>query len=62
MESENLNAKTPIYLTPKEVANFLKCDLKTVFNWRKSGKLIAYGIGARVFYKLDEIIQALKKL
>jgi excisionase family DNA binding protein len=44
-----------IYLTRHEVSEMLKCDLSTVHNWTKSGKLKAYGIGNRVYYKLSEI-------
>lgn len=43
------------YLTRHEVSEMLKCDLSTVHNWTKSGKLKAYGIGNRVYYKLPEI-------
>lgn len=50
------------FLTPKEVAQFLKCDLKTVYNWRTTGKLIAYAIGSRIFYKKHEVEQALIRL
>jgi excisionase family DNA binding protein len=44
-----------IYLTRKEVAEMLKIDVTTVNNWRKSGTLIAYQIGARVYYKKSEV-------
>lgn len=48
--------KTPTeYLTRNEVADFLKCDLSTVHNWTKKGKLKAYGIGNRVYYKRMEV-------
>lgn len=47
------------YLTPKEVADMLKCDLSTVHNWKKKKILIPYGIGSRVYYKRSEIEAAL---
>lgn len=52
-------------LTRKEVAALLKCDIVTIYNWCKKGKLIAYGIGNRVYFKRNEIelaIIALSKL
>lgn len=48
--------KTPTeYLTRNEVAGLLKCDLSTIHNWCKKGKLIPYGIGARVYFKRSDI-------
>ncbi len=47
------------YLTRSEVAKLLKCDLSTIHNWTKAGKLRAYAIGARVLYKRSEIDSAL---
>jgi len=52
--------KTPIeYLTRKEAADLLKCDLSTIHNWTKKRKLKSYGIGNRVYYKRSEIESAL---
>lgn len=57
---KNLQPKVPTeYLTRKEVAELLKCDLSTVHNWTKSGKLIAYYLGDRVYYKRAEIDAAM---
>jgi len=42
-------------LTRNEVRELLKVDLSTVHNWTKKGKLKAYGIGNRVYYKRNEI-------
>ena len=50
------------YLTRSEVAELLKIDLSTVHNWTKRGKLTAYGIGNRVYYKRSEVEDALKPL
>jgi excisionase family DNA binding protein len=41
--------------TRKEVANFFKVSLRTVYNWSKSGRLQAYGQGSRVFFKVNEV-------
>jgi excisionase family DNA binding protein len=59
----NFEPKTPTeYLTRKEVADFLKADLSTIHNWTVKGKLKAYGIGNRVYYKRAEVEQAIKPL
>ncbi len=50
------------YLSRQETANLLKVDLSTIHNYTKQGKLIAYGIGSRVYYKRKEIENAIVKL
>ena len=56
----NFELKAPTeYLTRSEVAQMLKCDLSTIHNWTKKGKIIPYGIGNRVYYKRSEIEAAL---
>lgn len=60
---ENLQPKEPDELmTRKEVAEYLKVDLSTIWNWSKQGKLPYYGIGSRVYYKRSEIERALIQL
>ena len=57
---ENFEPKSPIeYLTRNEVSLILKCDLSTIHNWCKKGKLIPYGIGNRVYFKRSEIEEVL---
>lgn len=52
----NFEPKTPTeYLTRSEVSKLLSCDLSTVHNWTKKGKLIPYGLGNRVYYKRSEV-------
>lgn len=46
-------------LTRNEVSELLKCDLSTLHNWVKKGKLIPYGIGSRIYFKRDDIENAL---
>lgn len=50
------------YLTRNEVKELLKVDLSTVHNWTKKKKLLAYGIGSRVYYKRCEVEQSIKPL
>ena len=46
-------------LTRTETVGLLKINLTTLWNWTKKGKLTAYGIGNRVYYKRGEIMKAL---
>ncbi len=50
------------FLTRNETRDLLKVDLSTIHNWTKRGKLKAYGIGNRVYYRRDEIEAAIKPL
>lgn len=50
------------YLTRNEVRDLLKVDLSTIWNWQRKGKLKAYGIGNRVYYRRDEVEAAMKPL
>ena len=47
------------YLTRTEVAQMLKINITTLWNWTKKGRLKSYGIGARVYYKRKEIENAI---
>ncbi|MFO0323126.1 MAG: helix-turn-helix domain-containing protein [Bacteroidota bacterium] len=46
-------------LTRNEVSELLKCDLSTLHNWVKKGKLVPYGIGSRIYFKRTDIENAL---
>lgn len=60
---QKFEPKKPVeLLTRKEVTMLLHCDLSTLHNWCKKGKLIPYGIGNRVYYKRSDIEAALVKL
>jgi hypothetical protein len=48
------------YMTRREVAQFLKCDLSTIYLWSKSKKLLPFHIGNRVYFKRSQIISAIK--
>ena len=53
---QNLEPKKPNeYLTRLETAELLKCDISTIHNWTKKGKLRPYGIGNRVYYMRSEV-------
>ena len=51
----------PDFVTRDYVANeILHCDLSTVHNLTTRGILTKYGIGGRVYYKLDEVLEAIQ--
>lgn len=55
--------KAPIeLLSSKDVALLFKATPQTIYNWTKEGKLKVYGIGARRYYKRNEVEQALIEL
>lgn len=50
------------FLTRNEVKDLLKIDLSSVHNWTKKGKLKAYGISGRIYYKRSEVEAAIQPL
>ena len=48
------------YLTRKEVQKMLNINLSTLHHWTKQGKLKAYRIVARIYYKRHEVDEALE--
>lgn len=57
---QNFEPKNPTELLSRnEVSILLKCNLGTIHNYCKSGKLIPYGIGNRVYFKRSDIENAL---
>ena len=49
-------------LTRVETSKLLKVNLSTIYRWTNKGKIIAYGIGNRRFYKKEELLESLIKL
>lgn len=49
-------------LTRDETCQFLKIDSSTLWAWTNNGKVKAYGIGARRYYKRSELIECLTLL
>lgn len=57
---EHFQPKEPTELmTRKEVTKFLNINLSTLYHWTNKGMLQAYGIGNRVYYKRQEVEQAI---
>lgn len=49
-------------LSREETCKFLKIDSSTLWAWTNKGKVKAYGIGARRYYKRSELLQCLTLL
>lgn len=49
-------------LTREQTCQFLQIDSSTLYHWTNKGKVIAYGIGNRRYYKKAEILDCLKPL
>lgn len=49
-------------MTREETCKFLKVDSSTLWAWTNKGKVKAYGIGARRYYKRSELLQCLTLL
>lgn len=62
LKSEFEPKQSTEFLTRNQVKELLDVDLSTVHNWTKKGKLQAYGIAGRVYYKRQEVEQALKPI
>ena len=60
---ETLNTHNPDeLLTREETYKFLKIYSSTLWHWTNKGKVIAYGIGNRRYYKKEELLESLIKL
>ena len=51
--------ESDVLLTRSETCELLKIDSSTLWSWTKKGKITCYGIGARRYYKRDEILKSL---
>ena len=49
-------------LTRTETCKFLQIDSSTLWAWTNKGKVSAYGIGNRRYYKKAELLKSLKPL
>lgn len=52
----------PENITRKQACAILNIGFATLWKHTKDGKLTSYGIGNRIMYKRDEVLQALKPL
>ena len=49
-------------LTREEACMLLKVDSSTLWRWTNKGKITAYGIGSKRFYKKEELLNSLIQL
>ena len=49
-------------LTREQTCEFLQIDSSTLYHYTKKGKVTAYGIGNRRYYKKAELLESLKPL
>ena len=49
-------------LTREQTCDFLQIDSSTLWHWTNKGKVIAYGIANRRYYKKSELLECLKPL
>jgi excisionase family DNA binding protein len=49
-------------LTRDEACKLLKVDSSTLWRWTNKGKITAYGIGSKRFYKKEELLNSLIQL
>jgi hypothetical protein len=53
------NKESDVLLTRSETCEFLKIDSSTLWSWTNKGKITCYGIGARRYYKKDDILKSM---
>ena len=51
-----------LLLTRAETAKYLHVNMTTLWNWTKKGRIKAYGLGNRVYYKKNEIDEAIIRI
>jgi hypothetical protein len=49
-------------LTREQTCDFLQIDSSTLWHWTNKGKVVAYGIGNRRYYKKAELLECLTPL
>ena len=58
---ETLNTHNPdMLLTRDQTCKFLQIDSSTLWAWTNKGKVKAYGIGNRRYYKKAELLESLQ--
>lgn len=62
-DRQNFQHKEQVELmTRKETADYLKINTTTLWHWTNKGKLKSYGIGNRVYYKRNEVIESIAEI
>ncbi len=55
------HAEVEDLIKAKEACAYLKVSKVTIYKWLKQGKITGYYLGTRLFFKMSELEQALKK-
>lgn len=61
-KSLSKNNDDDVLLTRDETCKFLKIDSSTLWSWTNKGKVKAYGIGSRRYYKKSELLDSMQLL
>lgn len=56
------NTNQEVLLTRTETCEFLQINSSTLFHWTNKGKVTAYGIANRRYYKKAELLECLTPL
>jgi hypothetical protein len=56
------NTNPDVLMTREQTCDFLQIDSSTLWHWTNKGKVIAYGIGNRRYYKKAELLECLTPL
>ncbi len=62
LKKELQNDNSDDLLSREQTCKFLQIDSSTLWAWTKKGKVTAYGIGNRRYYKKAELLNSLKPL
>ena len=58
----NIQNQPEDLLTREQTCKFLQIDSSTLWHWTNKGKVLAYGIGNRRYYKKAELLTSLQQL
>ena len=61
-KKNTLTEKPNELLTREETCLLLKISLTSLWKWTKIGKIKAYGIGNRVYYKKGELLESVIRI
>ncbi|MGB3343018.1 MAG: helix-turn-helix domain-containing protein [Aequorivita sp.] len=48
-------------ITPKEASELLQCSMVSIWRYEKKGRITAYGIGGKKYFKRSEILNSIVK-
>lgn len=49
-------------ISRKEACKILGISHVTLWNWTKEGLIQSYGLGSRIYYKKDELLESVKPI